>query len=334
MMNGRRLLLTSTSRYKYLADSILTLAGSGFLTPLRMTREVKPGVERFPDGERYHRLEENIAGADIVIVGGTITDEETMELFDMAQMMVRYKAHSIQLIIPYFGYSTMERAVKYGEDVKAKNRALLFSYIPKPPAGITVVMLDLHAEGIKDYFENGVYTEHLYAQKLILKAINDVRGKSKIVVGSTDAGRLKWIDSYAKILGCGVGTVLKRRLSGDKTELVAASASVRSKHVIVFDDMARTCGSLVTACKVYRKKGCKELTVIVTHGPLPGDSLDKLFNEVDEKTGGPLVDRFIVTDSHPRVKELQALDPDGKRLIVVSVAQLLLDYLLSGTNSY
>jgi ribose-phosphate pyrophosphokinase len=37
---------------------------------------------------------------------------------------VKYGARQLRLVIPYFGYSTMERAIKSGEVVTAKTRAI------------------------------------------------------------------------------------------------------------------------------------------------------------------------------------------------------------------
>ena len=46
--------------------------------------------------------------------------------------------------MPYFGYSTMERAVKPGEVVVAKTRARLLSAIPAPEGGTHLLLFDLH----------------------------------------------------------------------------------------------------------------------------------------------------------------------------------------------
>lgn len=39
----------------------------------------------------------------------------TMELYDLAQGISHSGAKSLAIVIPYFGYSTMERAVLSGE---------------------------------------------------------------------------------------------------------------------------------------------------------------------------------------------------------------------------
>ena len=69
----------------------------------------------------------------MVVLGGTITDADTLTLYDLACAIVGQGARTMTLIIPFFGYQTMERRVKRGEVVVAKTRARLFSAIP--PAG-------------------------------------------------------------------------------------------------------------------------------------------------------------------------------------------------------
>jgi ribose-phosphate pyrophosphokinase len=90
----------------------------------------KVEVKDFPDGERYQRIVSDISDKDVILVAGTISDQDTLELYDLACALVKYGARSLDLVIPYFGYSTMERSVKRGEVVTAKTRARLLSSIP------------------------------------------------------------------------------------------------------------------------------------------------------------------------------------------------------------
>jgi ribose-phosphate pyrophosphokinase len=80
-------------------------------------------VNTFTDGERYQRILSEVENRDIILLGGTVNDEATLELFDLASSLVSYGANYLTLIVPYFGYSTMERAVLSQEIVTAKTRA-------------------------------------------------------------------------------------------------------------------------------------------------------------------------------------------------------------------
>ena len=72
------------------------------------------------------------------------------------------------MVIPFFGYSTMERAVRAGEIVTAKTRARLLSSIPMASRGTQVFLLDLHVAAIAHYFEGGIRPIHVYGKQLVI----------------------------------------------------------------------------------------------------------------------------------------------------------------------
>ncbi len=291
--------------YEYLAKGICRASGLAAGTVER---------ERFPDGERYVRITGAVAGRDAVVVGGTIHDAACLDLFDLACGLVKEGCRSLTLLIPYFGYSTMERASKRGEVVTAKNRARLLSAIPPAPLGNRVALLDLHSDGIAHYFEGGVVPAHLYAKPVILKAARAVGGKG-FAMACVDAGRAKWVESLANDLGTTASFVFKRRLDGRRTEVIAVSADVRGKPVVIYDDMIRSGGSLLDAARSYRKAGASRIVAIATHGVFAEGALAKL------KASG-LFERLVVTDSHPAA--LKERDPF---LTVVSTAGVFSAFL-------
>lgn len=295
----------STRSYAYLRDAI---ARSGHLE----TGNVE--FETFPDGERYQRIVSPVADGDVVLVGGTISDGDTLELYDLATGLVQCGARKLTLLIPYFGYSTMERAVKSGDVVTAKARARLLSSIPQATAGNRVLLVDLHAEGLPYYFEGATHPVHVYAKSVIVAAARRLRGND-FVLACTDSGRAKWVESLANDLGVTASFVFKRRLDGQRTEVSAVSAQVRDRHVIIYDDMIRTGGSLMGAARAYHDSGAKSVAAITTHGVFPGDALAKL------KLSG-LFTQIICTDTHPRAVALKS-----DFLQVESMAELLAGHL-------
>lgn len=301
-------LLFGTQSYEYLKREML------------QHEEFEDGVVEqrdFPDGERYMRIASEIERREVVLLGGTVNDRDTLQLYDLGCALAKQGAESLTIIIPYFGYSTMERATKAGEVVTAKTRARLFSSIPETTRGNHIVLLDLHTDGLPHYFESGVVTKHLYAKPVIIDAIKK-KSPSDFVLGSTDAGRAKWIESLAHDMHVHASFVLKRRISDTETELAAVSAHVEGKHVCLYDDMIRSGSTLITAAKAYRDAGATSISAFATHGVLPADSLKKL-----QSTN--LFQTIVCTNSHPRAVELQ----DGF-LQVVSIADILVKGLSTG----
>jgi len=298
-------LVFSTERYTYLADRIAALEGWP-----------RGEVERrvFPGGEHYQRVITKVADRDVVIVAGTIGEADTLEVFDLANEIVLSGAYRLTLVIPYFGYSTMERAVRPGEVVTAKTRARLLSAIPSASRGNQVFLLDLHVAAIAHYFEGAIRPVHVYGKEVILAAARRLGGDD-LVLACTDAGRAKWVESLANDLGVPAAFVYKRRLDGEHTEVTGVSAAVAGKRVVIYDDMIRTGGSLINAAHAYRDAGAASIDAIATHGVLPDDSIDRI------RASG-LFGRVVVTDSHPRA---HALASDF--LEVVSIAPVLVEHL-------
>ncbi len=295
----------STESYGYLADRVVKTAGWPRGEVVRTS---------FPDGEHYQRVATEIADRDVIVVGGTVADHDTLELYDLASTIVRAGAYRLTLVIPYFGYSTMERAIKPGECVTAKTRARMLSSIPEASRGNQVFLLDLHVATIAHYFEGAIRPVHVYGKPIVMAAARRLGG-ADFVLACTDAGRAKWVESLANDLGVAAAFVYKRRLDGETTEVSGVSAQVAGKRVVIYDDMIRTGGSLINAARAYRDAGAASIDAIATHGVLPGDSIDKI-----RATG--LFGRVVVTDSHPRA-HAQASD----FLQVESVAPLLVEHL-------
>lgn len=245
----------------------------------------------FPDGEVYHRIVSEVQDKDIIFIVDTSTETATLNAYDVACAMVKYGANSLTLVIPYFAYSTMERAVKQGEVVKAKTRARLFSTIPQAHKGNDIILIDLHTEGIPHYFENNVICTHLYAKPVIIEAIKNFGGQD-FILASTDAGRAKWVESLASEMQVPNAFVYKTRLSGSETKITGVNASVQNKTVVIYDDMIRTGGSLISAAKAYLEHGAKEIYAVATHLILPEGSLERIQeSETIRKIAG--------TNTHP-----------------------------------
>jgi len=300
-------ILFSIRSYRYLRDRIMEHCQFE-------TGEVQ--VKSFPDGERYQRITSRVDDRDVVLIGGTLSDMDTLELYDLACAMVKHGAKTLTLLVPYYGYSTMERSSNPGEVVTAKTRARLLSSIPLALSGNRIVMMDLHSEAMSYYFEGGIVPTHLTARPVITQACRDLAG-GDFVLASTDAGRAKWVESLANDMGVDAAFVFKRRLDGERTELTAMNAKVEGAKVVIYDDMIRTGGSLINAARAYKEAGAQSISAIATHGVLPGEAVQKI-----QASG--LFDHLVVCDTHPRTQYFE-----GDFVKVYSVSELWADFLNS-----
>jgi ribose-phosphate pyrophosphokinase len=268
----------------------------------------------FPDGEHYLRVVSPVNDRHAIVVGGSISDAALLEIYDLASAVVDLGAATLTLVVPWYGYATMDRAAKIGEAVTAKNRARIFSSIPRAKLGNQILLLDLHSEGIPHYFEGALHPVHVYGKRVIEPLARELGGES-FVLGSTDAGRAKWIESLANDLGVPAAFVYKRRTGPSSTEVTAVSTQLAGETVVIYDDMIRTGGSLMNAARAYRDAGAGRIAAVATHGVFPGDALARV------RDSG-LFSAIACTDSHPRAVALR-----GEGLIVRSAAELFLPFL-------
>lgn len=292
----------ATQSYQYLQTKVLALGDY---------EEGKTDRKYFPDGERYQRIMNPISGRDVVIIGGTISDSDTLEIYDLACALDKHGAKSLTLVIPYYGYSTMERGVKPGEVVTAKTRARLFSAIPHNGLANRIILFDLHVEGLSHYFEGNIQPIHIYCKELVMEAAREFAGDD-FILACTDAGRAKWVESLANDMGVDAAFVFKRRLSGDSTQITGINAEVAGRKVVIYDDMIRTGGSLINAAKAYQEAGASEVYAITTHGLFSNNALERI------KQSGYF--RGVAsTDTHANTQEI--LDDDFVK--IKSVAGLI-----------
>lgn len=304
-MSKNKKIIFSTQAYSYLGERVLNVGDFD-----RGEIEVK----QFPDGERYQRILTDVYERNVVLIGGTISDSDTLEIYDLAHALIKYGAKSIFIIFPYFGYSTMERAVKKGEVVTAKSRAVMFSSLPRTSQGNHFMFFDLHSEGIPHYFEGQVLINHVYCKSIVTRVALELAAPG-FVMACTDAGRAKWVESLANDMGVNAAFVFKRRVSGDKTEVTSISADVEGKDVVIYDDMIRTGGSLINAAKAYKEAGANNIFTITTHGLFNNEALDKI------KASG-VIKKVITTDTHVNS---YALESDMLR--VETIAGLIVEEL-------
>ncbi len=270
---------------------------------------------RFPDGERYLRVHDVVANKNIILLGGTHDDGAFLDVYDIGCHLVRSGARSLAMVVPYYGYSTMERATQAGEVVTAKTRARALASIPPAQTGNVIFLMDLHTDGIAHYFGDGIVSRHLSAMDVVCDLVRSLQLTDPIIA-STDAGRAKQVAKIANALGYEAAFVYKRRVQ-DALAVTGVNADVSGRPVVIYDDMVRTGGSLVQAAEAYLAQGAAEVHAVTTHLVLARDAASTL-------VGSGSLASLSGTNTHPRS---QLLSDAGGR--VATVAPVLADALLS-----
>lgn len=274
--------------------------------------EVK--LSRFPDGEIFTQVTENVRGNDVFIIQPTCppVNENLMELLIMIDACKRASARRITAVVPYFGYARQDRKDKPRVPISAKLVANLMT-----AAGATrLLTVDLHSEQIVGFFD--IPVDHLYAYPVIVKYLQAKEMKDVVMV-APDPGSIKVADAYASMLGCGLAFVGKRRRSPTEVDALNVVGEVEGKNCIMIDDMTSTAGTLTAAADLLQKQGATSIIAAVSHTLLEQKGIDRL-------KASPITE-FITTDSLPFEKT------DDMPITVLSIAELLAEAIMRIHNN-
>ncbi|MFV0437273.1 MAG: ribose-phosphate diphosphokinase [Desulfopila sp.] len=264
--------------------------------------------KQFADGECYHAFPCSIVGRDLVIIGATHTDDAYQELLDLIQGGRYWNAASVNVVIPYLGYSTMERAKPFSHEIPKGITRTRQMFRTRPDF---VAFVDLHSEAVLHAHAGEIRTHHLWTDSLVVDKIRS-SGLSDYVLVSPDYGFSKRVARLARLLDCPHTAADKDRYDTDKTIVGQISSVVRGRTAIICDDMIRTGGSILQTAARCIDAGAREVAVMATHLVLAGGAMARF-------SASPIT-RIIGSDTYPGLKS-------GGLLDVYSVAPLLAEVL-------
>ena len=262
---------------------------------------------RFPEGEIQVQIRDNIRGKDVFIVQSTCTppNENLMELLILIDAARRASAKRITAVLPFFGYARQDRKDRPRVPITAK---LVANLIVSAGAN-RVLTMDLHAGQIQGFFD--IPVDHLYSINVIGNYLKKKKLKDLVVV-SPDVGGIKMARGYAKLFGCNLAIVDKRRESAAETHVMHIIGSVKDKNVVIVDDLISTAGSLVEAAKALKVHGARDIYAAIVHPVLAGPAIERIQKSV--------IKELIVTNSIPLGKEKRIA-----KIKPLSIAPLLAD---------
>ena len=261
-------------------------------------------ITRFPDGEIFVKIRENVRGDDLFIVQSVSVDpnEYLMELLIMIDAANRASAKRITAVLPYYGYARQDRKDQPRVPITAK----LVANLLVAAGASRVLCMDLHAQQIQGFFD--IPVDHLYAAPVIVKYLRS-QNLDNLVVVSPDAGGLKMADAYSKLLDAGIAVVGKQRKSATDVEANHLVGDVDGCNTLLVDDMTSTAGTLSAAAGLLKKAGAKSIRAAVSHSLLTKKGIERLKQSP--------IDELVTTDSVPQRTW------EGFNVTVLSVADTL-----------
>lgn len=290
VIEGKKVKLFALSANKKLAEEIAESSG----IPLSIANLVK-----FADGEMTVNIEESVRGAHVFIIQPTSSpvNEHYMELFIMVDALKRASAATINVIMPYYGYSRQDRKARSREPITAK----LIADMLQTAGASRVVCIDLHAGQIQGFFD--IPIDNFPAAPLLASYFKKKRMKDLVIV-SPDHGGATRARTFARLLG-GVPLAIidKRRPQANVAEVINIIGEVKDKTVIIVDDIIDTAGTLVAAAKALKAAGALDVYAAATHPVLSPPAIERI---ADSDIKEVIVTNTILLDdiSCKKIKQL------------------------------
>ncbi len=241
--------------------------------------------KKFPDGERYLRVDGKIDD-EVTIIQSTCypQDENLIELLFLIKNLKDLGAKKVKVVVPYMAYARQEKRFKNGETISAQ---IVASLIQSAGAD-EFISINLHEECVLNFFD--IPAKNLSAMPAIAEYIAGVTDEKPIIL-APDKGAYPFAQEIAEILDCDCTYLSKVRLGPDKVETRIVDVrcdgaegestvnidAVKEKRVFIIDDIIATGGTIVNAIKLLQANGAKSVEVCCVHPILVNGAVARIY---------------------------------------------------------
>ncbi|MEA2054577.1 MAG: ribose-phosphate diphosphokinase [Candidatus Thermoplasmatota archaeon] len=210
-------------------------------------------IKRFPDGECYVRLHENIDEA--IIVQNTYPDDNIIEMFLLQDAARKMGVEKISLVIPYYGYGRQDKTFDDGEAISAEKMARLLEQ-----DAASVILINPHKEHIINFFS--IKTKNCDGMPVLAEYFE---GKVDAVI-APDKGALSMAQKAAGVIGCDHNYFEKTRISGSEVKMKIKDMNVKDKKLLILDDIISTGGTMAKAVEMLKQQEANAVYAACIHG--------------------------------------------------------------------
>lgn len=296
-VHGKKIKLFSLSSNPQLAQEIADYIGISL-------SQCK--VQRFADGEVAINIDETVRGHQVFVVQSTNkpVNDNYFELLIMIDALKRASAKSINVIMPYYGYSRQDRKAAARQPISAK----LVADLLQAAGADRVLCIDLHADQIQGFFN--IPIDNFRALPILAKYFVE-KNLEDVVVISPDHGGTTRARRLAEALEAPLAIIDKRRPRPNVAQVMNVIGEVEGKNAVIIDDMVDTAGTLVAAVDMLKSKGVKDIYCCCTHPILSDPAIERINNSALKE---------LVTTNTIQLEEYKANCP---KVVQLSVATLI-----------
>ena len=250
----------------------------------------------FADGERGYRLNENVRGKSVAIIGSILPQPESLfELTVLHRLALENGARKTALLIPYLGYARQDRPSQPGEG----SIGIMIIQLLRNMKPTRLVLFDIHSDLIRKAL--GSHPLELTALPLFAEALS---GHPPDVIVSPDAGFVSRAKELSKLLKSkpGVAVIDKVRPRPNVAVARQLHGDVRGKNVLIVDDIIDTGGTLSEAVHLVSQNGARTIRLAATHGIFSRDARSRLSKSP--------VQEILITNTLPQIRspKIRVLD--------------------------
>ena len=264
MLHGKKVSLFTLNSNRELANEIADYLG----IPL-----AECSVNHFADGEVNLDIKDTVRGHDCFIIQSTSgpVNEHYMELLIMIDALKRASAHTINVVMPYYGYCRQDRKAQSRQPISSKLVADLLTV-----AGATrVLALDLHAAQIQGFFN--IPIDNFAAAPVMIRYLKE-KNLGDVVIVSPDHGGAARARKFASSLAddTKLAIIDKRRPRPNVAEALSIIGDVEGKNCVLVDDIIDTAGTACAGIEALRKAGAKDIYMCASHAILSDPAIERI----------------------------------------------------------
>jgi len=239
------------------------------------TKDGKLEIRRFPDGEKYLRVLDDVKNQDIAIIQSThhTPDELVFEYLLLVDTVKDLGAKRVISFFPYFAYARQDERFKPGEALSFKTVSRLIESVGTDE----IYTIDMHGHRViklSDAFN--IPARNLSAVPLLADYVKKTYAMQKPLVIGPDAEAEQWARVAAERLGTDYDVFEKKRFGDRHVEMRPRKASAKDREILIVDDIISTGGTIVEAVKVLLEQGASTINVACTHPILAGNALERI----------------------------------------------------------
>ncbi|MBL9015685.1 MAG: ribose-phosphate pyrophosphokinase [Myxococcales bacterium] len=217
-------------------------------------------LRRFPDGEIYVRVDGDLAGQEVALVGSLLGGGDSfLTIAFLAGTARDLGATSVGLVAPYLAYMRQDAQFHPGEGVTARYVGRLMSQVVD-----WLVTVDPHLHRL-DALER-VYSIPTTIARSAPAIASYVRSQVEhpVLVGP-DAESVQWVSAVAESCGAPY-TVLEKTRRGDRDVSITAPETAWNGHTpVLIDDIVSTGKTMIEATRQLRAAGSAAPLCIAIH---------------------------------------------------------------------